>query len=112
MEKKVIRLTESDLIRLVNRVIKEESESPKLKHRLGWRTGGGEDAWYDEDDRQVKNSEDFDDYDEEMEFGPDDYEEFTNQTKGFENRWNPAGSKRYYDHYTKKAPLRIRRKSY
>ena len=108
MSKKIIRLTESDLIRLVKRVIKEQSEeSPKFRHRLGHM-----DRWYDEGDRPVKDSDDFDDYDEEMEFGPDDYEEFINQTKGFKNKWNPSFSKHYYDRYTRHHPLKLRKKSY
>ena len=105
---KIVRLTEKDLTRLVRRVIKEQNEeSPKFRHRLGHM-----DRWYDEDDRPVKNSDDFDDYDEEMEFGPDDYEEFMNQTKGFKNRWNPSFRKYYYDKYTNDSPLKLRRKSY
>ena len=105
---KIVRLTEKDLTRLVRRVIKEQNEeSPKIRHRLCHM-----DRWYDEDDRPVKNSDDFDDYDEEMEFGPDDYEEFMNQTKGFKNRWNPSFKKYYYDKYTNDSPLKLRRKSY
>jgi len=93
---------------LVRRVIKEENEeSPKFKHRLGHM-----DRWYDENDRHVKDAGDFDDYDEEMEFGPDDYEEFTNNLKDVKNRWNPSRNKHYYDRYTNDSPLKLRRKSY
>jgi hypothetical protein len=113
MGKKIMRLTESDLVRLVKRVVKEQSEeSPKFKHRLGWKFDTDKEHWYDEGDRPVKDSDDFDDYDEEMEFGPDDYEEFMNQTKGFKNKWNPSFSKHYYDRYTNDSPLKLRRKSY
>ena len=103
--KKIIRLTESDLARIVRRVIAEQGEEmmSKPKHRLGH-----EDRWYDEDDRR---SDDFDDYDEEFEFGPDDYEEFKSMTNKFNNRWNPSYNKHYYDRYTKDSPLRLRRKN-
>ena len=116
MSKKIVRLTESDLVRLVKRVIKEQSEeSPKFKHRLGWKfdtDNGDEEHWYDEDDRRIKNPDDFDDYDEETEFGPDDYEEFINNLKDVKNKWNPSFSKHYYDRYTQHHPLKLRKKSY
>jgi len=103
--KRIVRLTESDLARIVKRVIREQGEeSPRYKHRLGHQ-----DRWYDEDDRA---SDDFEDYDEEFEFGPDDYEEFTNMTKEFKNRWNPSFRKHYYDKYTEVSPLKLRRKQY
>jgi hypothetical protein len=103
--KKIIRLTESDLARIVRRVIAEQGEEmmSKPKHRLGH-----EDRWYDEDDRP---SDDFEDYDEEFEFGPDDFEEFQSMTSKFNNRWNPSYRKHYYDKYTEVSPLRLRRKN-
>jgi hypothetical protein len=111
--KKTIRLTESDLVRLVKRIIKEQDEEgPKFKHRLGWKldsSNGPVEHWYDEGDNLT---DDFDDYDEEMEFGPDDYEEFTDTLKGVDNRWNPSFNKHYYGKYTQHYPLKLRKKSY
>jgi len=117
--KKIIRLTESDLVRLVKRVVKEQefdrelSRGPK-KGILGWK-----DNWYDEGDRPI-NPDDFE-YDEEIEFGPDDFEDYISQTDTDfpENRWsfNAKGfkgdrsiGKGYYDRYQKQGPVKLRKK--
>ena len=97
-------LLESELARIVRRVIKEQGEEmSKPKHRLGHK-----DRWYDEDDRI---SDDFEDYDEEFEFGPDDFKKFQSMTSKFNNKWNPSYRKPYYDKYTEVSPLRLRRKN-
>lgn len=82
----------------------QSNDGPRYKHRLGHQ-----DRWYDEDDRV---SDDFEDYDEEFEFGPDDYDSYTDMVGKFDNRWNPSFRKHYYDKYTETSPLKIRRKSY
>ena len=87
---------------LVNEQIDMGDDSPRYKYRLGHL-----DNWYDEKDN---TSDDFEDYDEEMEFGPDDYEEFISTLKGVENKWNPSFRKHYYDKYTEHGPLKLRKK--
>lgn len=82
---------------------------------------GHNDNWYDEGDRPV-NPDDFE-YDEEIEFGPDDFENYISQTeKDFpDNRWSfglkGLGGARepgrgYFDRYTKMAPIKLRKKRY
>ena len=61
--KKVIRLTESDLVRLVKRVVKEQEFDRELS-RAPKGILGHMDNWYDEGDRPV-NPDEFD-YDEEL----------------------------------------------
>ena len=62
-------------------------------------------GWFDEDDRRM---DDFEDYDEEIEFGPEDYEKFLELSP--ENaRWNPKMDKHYYDMEVKNQhPLKLR----
>ena len=116
--KKVIRLTESDLIRLVKKVIKEQEldrELPKQKKGIL----GHMDRWYDERDYPV-NPDEFD-YDEEIEFGPDDFEDYIahSDTDFPENRW-PFGAKGfkddrtpgkgYWDRYQRDGSIKMRKK--
>jgi len=75
---KIVRLTENDLIRLVKRVIKEQELDRELPRQVKGILGHN-DSWYDEDDRPV-DPEEFD-YDEEIEFGPDDFEMYKNITQ-------------------------------
>lgn len=149
---KIIRLTESDLIRLVKRVIKEQENEggffydgqsgEELDKMLGdfrqkqgmsgkrttmkMKPGtkgilGHKDNWYDEYDRPV-DPEEFD-YDEEIEFGPDDFEEYISQTeRDFpENKWSfrdkdfkggRTPGKGYWDRYTRDAPIKLRKKRF
>lgn len=149
---KIVRLTESELIRLVKRVIKEQENEggffydgqsgEELDKMLGdfrqkqgmsgkrftmkMKPGtkgilGHKDNWFDEYDRPV-DPEEFD-YDEEVEFGPDDFEEYISQTeKDFpENKWSfrdkdiegkRTVGKGYYDRYTKDGPIKLRRKKF
>ena len=61
--KKIVRLTESDLIRIVKRVISEQEEMPK-KLRGNYRIRSWmPNSWYDEDDRAV-NPLDIEDFEE------------------------------------------------
>ncbi len=111
--KKIVKLTESDLIRLVKKVIEEQKFPTKKKGYLGHN-----DRWYDEMDRPVKGEFD---YDEEIEFGPDDFEEYINHTEmDFpENRWSfsekgrnqdRTPGKRYWDKYQQDGPVKLRKK--
>lgn len=76
---------------------------------------GHNDFWYDEDDRPV-NPDEFD-YDEEIEFGPDDFEDYISHTEtDFPgNRWsfNVKGpGKGYWDRYQKQGPIKLRKKRF
>ena len=116
--RKLIRLTESDLVRLVKRIVKEQELDNELpKKQKGYMGHRG--LWYDEDDRHVKDGE-FD-YDEEIEFGPDDFENFISHTdKDFpKNRWafNLQGykgdrkpGKGYWDRYQSGGTVKLRKK--
>jgi hypothetical protein len=118
--KKIIRLTESDLVRLVKRVVREQ-EFNRESSRAPKGILGHRDGWYDEGDRPV-NPDEFD-YDEEFEFGPEDFEDYISHTdKDFpENRWsfNAKGfkgdrspGKGYYDRYQKQGPIKLRKKRF
>ena len=111
--KKSVRLTESDLVRLVKKVIEEQKFPLGKKGYLGHN-----DLWFDEMDRPVRGEFD---YDEEIEFGPDDFEDYINHTEmDFpENRWsfgqkgrnqdrNPG--KLYWDKYQQHGPVKLRKK--
>jgi len=98
---KIVRLTESDLTRLVKRVIKE---SKYFKSR-------DLDKWMDDESgRYVDDIENFDtDYDEE-EF--DDYDSFSEKHPGSTRHFNWGGDDagkgifdKYYDKY---GPLKVR----
>ena len=151
--KKIIRMTESDLVRLVKKVIKEQENEGGLN--LGSKSSleldnllsdfnkkqgmsgkrftrkikpgtkgilGHKDHWFDEDDSPV-DPEEFD-YDEEIEFGPDDFEDFISHTerdfpknkwsfnmKGWEENDRRPG-KKYWDIYTKRGPIILRKKRF
>jgi len=118
---KIIRLTEADLARIVRRVIKEQEldkELPRGKKGIL----GHNDRWYDEMDRPV-NPDDFE-HDEEIEFGPDDFENYLNHTeRDFPtNRWSfgmqgrkasdRTPGKRYWDRYQQDGPIKLRKKRF
>lgn len=117
--KKVVRLTESDLVRLVKRVIKENDLDMELP-RKNKGILGHMDRWYDEMDRPVKNPDEFD-YDEEIEFGSDDFEDYISHTDTDfpENRWSFGAKghkgdrtpgKEYWDRYQQDGPIKLRKK--
>lgn len=116
--KKVVRLTESDLIRLVKKIVKEQELDRELPRRKKGYLGHN-DYWYDEMDRPVKDDEM--DYDEEIEFGPDDFEDYISHTETDfpENKWSfgmkgfkgdRTPGKEYWDRYQKHGPLKLRKK--
>jgi len=120
--KKVIKLTESDLARIVKRVIKENDDYT-LYPSDSWYSGNikkgpyrihqwGPDSWFDETDSSVSPDE-IEDFEEEVEFGPDDFGKFIEYTRSIPNRWDTARStqlgKDYYDrHYKQKNPVPIK----
>lgn len=127
MAKKIVRLTESDLIRLVKRVMKEQESDQEIPFkRVTFKMKpdtkgilGHLDSWFDENDTPV-DPEEFE-HDEEIEFGPDDFEEFISQTeRDFpKNKWSfsmkdpdgdRTGGKGYWDRYTRDDKIRIRKK--
>ena len=119
---KIVRLTENDLIRLVKRVIKEQELDRELPRQVKGILGHN-DSWYDEDDRPV-DPEEFD-YDEEIEFGPDDFEMYKNITQRDvpRNKWSFGQEDRigsdvskpgrdYWNRYQKLGPIKLRKKRF
>jgi hypothetical protein len=113
--RRIVRLTENDLTRLVRRVIKEQEELPRRKKGILGHKGN----WYDEMDSPV-NPDEFE-HDEEIEFGPDDYEDYINHTETDfpENRWSfrdtdykgdRSPGKSYWDRYQQDGPITLRKK--
>ncbi len=102
--KRIVRLTESDLTRLVKRVIKEQKKIGSFDDEIGW---------YDEEDRPVSPKDFGDDYDEE-EF--DEFEPM--QAKhGKDTRWfaddsfgKELSGKELFNKYREKTgkPMRVR----
>ena len=77
--KKVIRLTESDLIRIVKRVINESNKFGSF----------GDDEWYDKDDKFTRVDDMGDDFDEE-EF--DDFDSLESK-HGHDTKWFGKGDR-------------------
>jgi len=98
--KKVIRLTESDLVRLVKRVVKEEESDskPVAYHDL---VGG----WYDTNNEKVDEPTD---YSEEMSFGPEDYKKFIKFINDCDTSWC-LKTKKMYKLYTNKGNIIVRK---
>lgn len=86
----------------------ELDESLRGNYRIrNW----GPNTWHDEDDRAV-NPDDIEDYEEEVEFGPDEYDRFIEYTKDIPNKWDFKSERGYYDkHYKpgREIPIKIRR---
>lgn len=111
---KIIRLTESQLLRLVKKIVKEQELDRELPiHKKGIM--GHQNHWYDETDFPVDPDE-FE-HDEELIFGPDDYEDYLSHTETDfpENKWPfkkiSSSGKQYYDAYTKDAPIKLRKRN-
>jgi hypothetical protein len=97
MIKKIVRLTESDLIRLVNKVVKEQSEGPFAHHK--------DTGWYDAGDRAVEEPTD---YSEEREFGPGEYDDFMEFINNCNHKWC-LQTKRFYDTYASRGKIKVRK---
>ena len=98
---KVIRLSESDLNKIVKRVIKEGEAY--AHHDL---TG-----WIDQLDTPVPQDymdNEGSDFDEQRKFGPGEYEDFMEFINNCDNRWC-IKTKEFYDRYTEKGPIRVRK---
>ena len=109
---KIVRLTESDLTRLVRRVIKESDKPRKSRGILGHKN-----SWFDDMDSPT-NPDEFE-HDEEFEFGPNDFEEYLKHTSDIDNKWDfktqshkgdYGPGQRLYGAYTKEGPLTLRKK--
>jgi len=114
---RIVRLTESDLTRLVKRVIREmDSDIPRKSRGIM----GHKDSWFDDMDRPT-NPDEFE-HEEEIEFGPNDYDEYLKHTSDIENKWpfvpdteserRGYGNrgKSYFDRYTKEGPVKLRKR--
>jgi hypothetical protein len=96
--KKIVRLTESDLNRLVKRIIKESDDNMFAKHDL---VGG----WRDKNDLRVDEPSD---YGEERSFGPEDYDDFMDFINGCDTSWC-LKTKKWYQRYAGKGNITVRR---
>ena len=113
----IISEEEKRRISEMNNLISEDMDSMESNDEFYLKQYG--DNWYDVDDYMVDG--DFDDFDEELEFGPDDYESFLDAVKGAKStpRWNPM-MKQYFDRFTRMGPesgmnplkLRVKRGGY
>jgi hypothetical protein len=96
--KKIVRLTESDLMRIVKRVISEQNKLGSFDN----------DEWYDEDDRFVSVDDIDDEYDEE-EFN--DFDELDSK-HGHDTKWfdKGEGGRKSFDLYKdkSKSPFKVR----
>lgn len=96
--KKIVRLTEADFARLVERIIKEnEGEEMFATHdaHLG--------KYYDTMDRRVDSDIEFS---EKKEFGPEDYDDFMEYINKCNTRWCLT-TKRMYDMYAKTGNITV-----
>jgi hypothetical protein len=96
--KRIVRLTEKDLTRLVNRIIKESDGNMFATHDL---VGG----WYDTHNRPVDEPTD---YSEEMSFGPEDYDKFMEFINNCDTQWCMK-TKKWYKRYADRGDIRVRR---
>lgn len=99
---KVIRLSESDLTRIVKRVIKEQEGDVDVFAS----TPHIEKGYIDRMDRPVEGDIE---YDESRTFGPDEYDDFMEYINNCDTRWCLT-TKKFYDRYTKGGPLVVAKK--
>lgn len=99
--KRKIRLTESELVKLVNRLIKEErGKTPPFASNPAQ---GGQ--WYDSQDYATDEPTS---YSEEREFGPEEYEDFMEFINDCETSWC-LKTKKFYDHYANVGKIKVRK---
>jgi hypothetical protein len=97
---KIVRLTESDLIRIVKRVVKEQEEEIFATHpALNKR----KETWIDKQDNIVKSEIEFSDV---REFGPEDYDSFMEYINNCDTNWC-LKTKLFYDNYANMGKLRV-----
>ena len=97
MATKIVRLTERDLTRLVNKIIKESDKGPFAHHASP--------GWVDADDRHIEEPTN---YSEEREFGPDEYDDFMEFINNCDNKWC-LKTKQFYDMYADKGNIKVRK---
>ena len=98
---KIVRLTESDLARIVKRVIKEQEEEIFSTHPSF--TSQGKEWWLDKQDRPVDSDIEFSDV---KEFGPEDYDSFMEYINNCSTRWC-IKTKHFYDIYANKGNIKV-----
>lgn len=111
--KKIVRLTETDLTKLVRRVIKEQEDfstlsatSEKMREPKGpYAKNPVDKQWYDSFDYPVDEPTD---YTEEMSFGLGEYEAFKKFIKNCDQRWC-LNVKRFFDEYAKRGDITVRK---
>ena len=95
---RIVRLTESDLSRIVKRVIKENKDEEMFATH---DAHGGK--YYDTMDRRVDSDIEFS---ETREFGPEDYDSFMEYINNCNTRWCLT-TKRMYDMYANKGNITV-----
>jgi hypothetical protein len=115
--KKVVRLTESDLVRLVKKVIEEQKYgsfgNPRKKDFKG-------DEWIDDKDRYVKKSEELYGLNDPEEFDTEEFDDYESYREKYSDedenspRWFGKGEtgKKIFDTYREKSgrPFKVKTK--
>jgi len=115
--KKVIRLTESDLEKIVRKVVEEQSvglafgaEGNGLKVRKGDK---GEEMFAKSDNIMTNYRDSMDspvmgdiEFSEKKEFGPEDYDSFMEYINNCDTRWCIT-TKKYYDKFVKMGNITV-----
>jgi hypothetical protein len=100
--KKIVRLTESDLARIVKRVIQEQEEEIFATHPV--QIEYGQQKWIDKSDKYMQDSDiEFSDV---KEFGPEDYDSFMEYINNCDTLWC-LKTKRFYDMYAKMGNIKV-----
>lgn len=96
--KKIVKLTESDLMRIVKRVLKEQEEEAFASHPAhGEKWLNKDDRWMDEPDIELTSV---------REFGPGEYEDFMEFINGCNVKWcNKV--KHLYDMYAEHGKFKV-----
>jgi len=110
--KKIVRLTERDLTRLVNKVIREFDGDMQGRPDTGEMDifakspASGVNKFRDRFDAEVEDTE----FEDTKEFGPEEYDDFMEYINGCDTKWCLT-TKKYYDIYAKRGPITVGRKS-
>jgi hypothetical protein len=99
--KKIVKLTERDLTRIVRRVISEADAIARVQSL-------GKDNWLDSDDRMI-NRPNLKRFPDEKRFGPNDYEDFMEYINDCDTEWC-IKTKKFYDLYTKDETITVRKR--
>lgn len=97
--KKTVRLTESDLVLLVKRVVQEQQE----EEIFGTHPSFGKETYVDAMDRKVGSEIEFSDV---REFGPEDYKSFMEYINNCDTRWC-IKTKQNYDKFASMGTIKI-----